>query len=83
MQLERRDQTLLEHMLHHAKQAHGKVAGIDQAAFEQDDTLALAVAHLIQIIGEAASRVSRPVQEELPDVPDRHAQYSRARLHGR
>ncbi len=40
------------------KKAVQKVAGIDRTACDADENLRLALAHLIQTIGEAARRVS-------------------------
>jgi uncharacterized protein with HEPN domain len=56
-------------MLDTARSAVAKVQDIDRATFDQDENLRLALAHLIQIIGEAAARVSedfRNVHQEIP-----------------
>jgi uncharacterized protein with HEPN domain len=37
--------------------------------FNDDDNLQLAIVHLIQVIGEAASRVSEEVRSRYPGVP--------------
>ncbi len=46
------------HMLDAARKAHAKVARLTRAQFDADENLRLAVTHLLQIIGEAARRVS-------------------------
>lgn len=40
-----------------------------RADFDEDHALRLAVAHLIQVIGEAARRVCQAYQVNHPDVP--------------
>lgn len=40
-----------------------------QAEFEHDEVLRLALRHLLQIIGEAASQVSREFRAGNPEVP--------------
>jgi uncharacterized protein with HEPN domain len=42
------------------------VQGIDRADFDRDENLRLALAHLIQIIGEAAARVSSGFRDSIP-----------------
>ena len=46
-----------------------KIHDFDREAFDQDDNLRLALAHLIQIIGEAAARVSDSFRAEHKDIP--------------
>jgi uncharacterized protein with HEPN domain len=46
-----------------------KIAGIPREKFDQDENLRLALAHLLQTIGEAARRVSREFQKAHPEVP--------------
>jgi uncharacterized protein with HEPN domain len=57
------------HMLEITRKAVGKVERTARADFDADENLRLAVAHLIQIIGEAASRVSSVFREANPDIP--------------
>jgi uncharacterized protein with HEPN domain len=52
------DLVFVGHILDIARRAHEKVATIDRAEFDADENLRLAVTHLIQVIGEAASRIS-------------------------
>lgn len=37
--------------------------------FDQDETVQLALVHLVQIIGEAASRVSDDLRQSHPEIP--------------
>jgi uncharacterized protein with HEPN domain len=45
------DLVYVGHMLDTARSIVSKMQGIDRAAYDQDEKLRLAVAHLIQIIG--------------------------------
>ena len=53
----RDDAVNVGHMLETARKAVEKVERTSRANFDADENLRLALAHLIQIIGEAASRV--------------------------
>ncbi len=64
-----RDALYLGHMLDAARKAHGKVAGIARADFDADENLRFAVTHLLQIVGEAARRVSDECGKTLPTIP--------------
>jgi uncharacterized protein with HEPN domain len=57
------------HMLDTARSAVAKVHGVDRAEFDQDENLRLALAHLIQIIGEAAARVSSEFRNANGSIP--------------
>ena len=57
------------HMLDTARLAAAKVAGIRREAFDADENLRLALAHLIQTIGEAARQVSPAFREAHPQTP--------------
>ena len=63
------DLVYLGHMLDMAQKAVAKARGIQRANYNQDENLRLALAHLIQIIGEAARRVSPETQQAHPEVP--------------
>ena len=65
----RSDESYLGDMLDYARQAHGKVAGLTVEQWQADDNLRLAVAYLVQIVGEAASRPSDSTRASLPDLP--------------
>ena len=63
------DQVYLGDMLDAARRVESKVARKTIHDFRADDTIQLAVVHLIQIIGEAASRVSSELREAHSDIP--------------
>jgi len=62
------DTVYLGHMLESACKVSQKVSGIDRAGYDQDENLRLALTHLLQVIGEAASRVSRNLRDTHPQV---------------
>lgn len=54
-----------------------------RARFDQDEIVQLALVHLVQIIGEAASRVSDDLRQRHPEIPWRHVVGMRNRVvHG-
>jgi uncharacterized protein with HEPN domain len=57
------------HMLDTARKATSKIAGQAREEFDRDENLRLALAHLIQVLGEAARRVSPAFQQAHPEVP--------------
>ncbi len=63
------DSVYVGHMLDMSKKATRLAQGKDQAEFGRDEALQLALAHLIQIIGEAARRVSPEFREAHPQIP--------------
>ena len=63
------DQVYVGHMLDVARQAVAKVQGKTRRDFDADENLRLALAHLLQVIGEAARRVSQPCQDAHPAIP--------------
>ena len=63
------DLVYVGHMLDGARDAVGRIKGIDRAGFDRDDNLRLALTHLVQIIGEAARRVSNEFRNIHPDIP--------------
>ncbi|MEE8138746.1 MAG: HepT-like ribonuclease domain-containing protein [Thermoanaerobaculia bacterium] len=64
-----RDPVYLGHMLDTAQQAVERVRAIERSDFDRDEDLRLALAHRIQIIGEAARRVSTETQRQLSAIP--------------
>ena len=60
------------HMLDMARQARQLVAGKTRADYDADIVLRLALAHLVQSVGEAARRVSPVLQHANPDIPWRN-----------
>jgi uncharacterized protein with HEPN domain len=63
------DALYVAHMLETARKAVHKVSGVDRAAYDVDENLRLALAHLIQTIGEAARRVAADYQTAHPEIP--------------
>lgn len=63
------DSIYVGHMLEIARKAVDKIRGKRRVDFDNDENLRLALAHLIQIIGEAANRVSPPFRAAHPDIP--------------
>jgi uncharacterized protein with HEPN domain len=64
-----RDLVYVGHMLDMARKAVGKVRGLPRDAYDSDENLRLALIHLVQVIGEAARRVSRGFTESHPEIP--------------
>jgi uncharacterized protein with HEPN domain len=57
------------HMLDKAHEALSLVRGKIRQDYDRDTALRLALTHLIQVIGEAARRVSSQFRERHPEVP--------------
>jgi uncharacterized protein with HEPN domain len=74
------DAVYLAHMLVTARKAAGKVSGMDFEQFLADENLQLACVHLVQVIGEAASRVSPATRETNPRIPWRQVVAMRHRV---
>lgn len=62
------DDVYVGHMLDVARKVASKVSGLRREDFDQDENLRLALAHLLQTIGEAARRVSREFQKAHPGI---------------
>ena len=63
------DLVYLGHMLDTSRKALRLVQGKSRAEYDRDETLRLALAHLLQVIGEAARRVSPESCQAHPEVP--------------
>ena len=63
------DVTSARHMLDAARKALRLSQGKTRSAFETDEVLALALARLLEITGEAANRVSEKTRQENPTIP--------------
>lgn len=74
------DEIRLRHMLDAAREAVALCAGRSRTDLLQDRVLALALVRCIEIIGEAASRVSPETQAEHVDIPWRDIVGMRNRL---
>lgn len=67
--MQRDDLVYLQHMLDMARKAKALVEGKSADDFEADEVLRLALRHLLQIVGEAASRVSPQCRTENTGIP--------------
>jgi uncharacterized protein with HEPN domain len=66
----RRDDTVyLAHMLEASNKAVQRTAGRPRAEYDTDEDLQMILAHLVQIIGEAAGRVSQATRDSHPEIP--------------
>jgi len=63
------DQVSMRHMLDHARQACGMAHGRKRSDLESDRMLQLALTRLVEIVGEAASRVSISTREKHREIP--------------
>ena len=62
------DLTRLRHMIDASKEAVVFLTGKSKAELLRDRLLSLALVRLLEIVGEAASRVSQDKQEALPQI---------------
>ena len=77
------DSVPLQHMLDHAKEAVDMIAGKKRADLDGERMLELSLIRLIEIIGEAAARVSVEGRNRYPSIPWREVIGMRNRLvHG-
>ncbi len=66
----RRDDTILvRDMLDAAKEAVSFVQGKQRGDLDKDRKLVLSIVHLVEIIGEAAGKVSKKFQDAHPEIP--------------
>ena len=63
------DLLYLGHMLDMARKAYLRVIDLNEDEYDTDEDVQLALTHLVQIIGEAARRVSPECQASLPEIP--------------
>ena len=64
-----KDPVRLRHMLRYAKEAVETVQGINRTDLDHSRLLQLAIVRLIEVVGEAAARVTRETQQDHPNVP--------------
>lgn len=67
--MQREDAVYVGHMEEVANKIRHRVAGITRVDFDADEDLRLALTHLLQTIGEAASRVSKGFRAANPEFP--------------
>ena len=67
--MQKDDLVYVGHMFDTARQIVERVEGCSREEFDADETLRLALAHLIQTLGEAARRVSLAFQQSHPQIP--------------
>jgi len=63
------DEVYVGHMLDTARKARSFVEGIEREDYDQDEQLRISLAHLLQVIGEAARRVSETFRAENTELP--------------
>jgi uncharacterized protein with HEPN domain len=66
---QRDDRVYIGHMIDTANKAIGFVANVDREEFDNNELLRLSLTHLLQIIGEAARRVSPDFRAAYPTIP--------------
>lgn len=64
-----KDAVRLRHMLDHAREAVDLMQGRSRADLDADRLLGLGLVRLLEIIGEAAGRVSLATQHRYADIP--------------
>ena len=64
-----RDLVYVGHMLDMAQKAVSKVRELPRGDYDADENLRLALTHLVQVIGEAARKVSPEFTTTHPEVP--------------
>lgn len=57
------------HMLDTAHKAVSLISGKSRGDYDRDETLRIALTHLLQVIGEAAGRVSKDFCDAHPEIP--------------
>ena len=78
--MQREDAIRLRHMLDAAEEAARFIAGASRADLDTNRMLAFALVRAIEIVGEAASRVSEETRSAYPDLPWRNMTRMRNRI---
>ena len=65
----RDDEVSLQDMLDHAREAGDLLGDMDGEGLSRNRVTQLALTRLIEIVGEAANRVSTAAQQENPQIP--------------
>ncbi|MEW6359028.1 MAG: DUF86 domain-containing protein [Planctomycetota bacterium] len=63
------DRVSLKDMLSHAREAVELLGAAGRDELERDRVMQLALTRLVEIVGEAANRVSAPTQQKRPEIP--------------
>ncbi len=68
--MSRRDDTIpMRHMLDHAREVVAMVRGRVRRDVDTDRMLQLSITRILEIIGEAANRVTQQGRAQYPDIP--------------
>lgn len=67
--MQKDDLVYVGHMLDVADAIAGKISGKSRSDFDDDENLRIAIAHLVQTIGEAARRISPTFQQAHSEIP--------------
>ena len=67
--LSEKDAVRLRHMLDYSREAVSLIGGRSREDLDTDRMLELALVRLIEVVGEAAGRVSRAGQARYPQIP--------------
>jgi len=59
----------LQHMLEHAREAVAMIESKDRTNLQRERMLELSLIRLIEVVGEAATRVTPEGQEKYPSIP--------------
>lgn len=63
------DLLYLDHMLTTARKIISRTAGLKRAQYDANEDMQIVFTHLVQVIGEAATRVSPATRDSHPVVP--------------
>lgn len=63
------DNVSMRHMLNHAREAIEIAQGRTRSDLDVDRMMQLALTRLVEIVGEAATRVSREARQQQPEIP--------------
>jgi uncharacterized protein with HEPN domain len=67
--LPERDRIRMQHMRDHASEALAFTKGLDRSALDKDRKLALALVRLLEVVGEAANKVTLETRLAHPSIP--------------
>ena len=66
---QKNDRVYIQHMIDNSNKAINFIQDINRQDFDNDEKLRLALTHLLQIIGEAARRISPEFRSNHPQIP--------------